>query len=509
MASKGGKTVNGLVDKAVIDVGSNSVRLVVFRTHETFFQPIFNEKVLAGLGRGVAQTGKLNPEGAVAAMAALKRYKRIIKARGVSNVLAVATAAVRVAEDGPDFIKAVKAQTGLRISIIAGLEEARLSALGVIAGAPDAVGVIGDLGGSSLELVPVGKGRVKRGISLPLGPLAMRAGGDMDIKAMSARIDEALDEASAQITTKDSGSFYAVGGAWRSLALVNMALRGHPLRVLHNYRISRDEAFELVHLVGSQSPASLARTPGLSSRRAPLLPYAALLLERILQRQFFESVTISGYGLREGLLYEELGSKARAKHPVLAGVKALAQQNWSSSRFGSEVQRWLEPVRDVLKSPFGEPRTNLMMAAACRLADIGARLHPDHRAQIAFDIVLFAPFAGLSHEERVALALCIFYRYSGDTTPPRGGLIGHLLGKEQKDWALGLGMSLRCAAAVSGRTSKLLKRTHVHLQDDQLYLVARDDAQELLTARAQKRLQEMAAALGLETGPPPNLDVAQ
>ncbi|PHS28662.1 MAG: hypothetical protein COA84_00260 [Robiginitomaculum sp.] len=499
---KTGKLASGLIDKAVIDVGSNSVRLVIFRTQETFFQPIFNEKVLAGLGRGVAQSGKLNPEGAVAAMAALKRYKRIIKARGISTILAVATAAVRNAEDGPDFIKEVKKETGLHIKIIKGEEEARLSALGVIAGAQDAMGVIGDLGGSSLELVPVGKGRVKRGISLPLGPLAMRAGDDMDIKNMTARIDIALDEASAQISTRAQGSFYAVGGAWRSLALVNMALRGHPLRVLHNYRISRDEAFELVHLVSTQSAQSLAKTPGLSSRRAPLLPYAALLLERILQRQFFDSVTISGYGLREGLLYEQLGSKARAVHPVLAGVKALAQQNWSSSRFGREVQRWLEPVQDVLCSPFGEKQTQLLVAAACRLADIGARLHPDHRAQIAFDIVLFAPFAGLTHEERVALALCIFYRYGGDAEPPRGGLVGHLLGKKQKEWAYGLGTSLRCAAAVSGRTAKLLKRTHVHRQDDHLCLVARDDAQELLTARAQKRLQAMAEALGLNAEAP-------
>ncbi len=488
---------NGLIDKAVIDVGSNSVRLVVFRTHGTFFQPIFNEKVLAGLGGGVAQTGKLDPEGVVSALAALKRYKRIIKARDVEHVLAVATAAVRVADDGPSFIDDIKKQTGLRVSVITGTEEARLSALGVIAGAPDAQGVIGDLGGSSLELVPVGKGRVKKGISLPLGPLAMRAGTDMDRAEMAARIDATLDQASSQISANARGNFYAVGGAWRSLALVNMALRGHPLRVLHNYTISRDEAFELAHLVGAQSSTSLGRTPGLSSRRAPLLPYAALLLERILQRQFFENVTISGYGLREGMLYEQLGSKARAVHPVLAGVKALAQQNWSSPRFGSAVQRWLDPVKGVLRSPFGNKRTELMVAAACRLADIGARLHPDHRAKIAFDIVLFAPFAGLSHEERVALALCIYYRYDGDTEPPRAGLIGQLLGKKQKDWAFGLGMSLRCAAAVSGRTAKLLKRTHIQIDGDYLDLIARDDAQELLTSRARKRLGAMATALGL------------
>ncbi len=499
MTAREGDRKNGLIDKAVIDVGSNSVRLVVFRTRETFFQPVFNEKVLAGLGKGLAETGTLNPDGVSAAMAALKRYKRIIKARGVKNILAVATAAVRIAKDGPEFIEDVKQQTGLKISIIEGEEEARLSALGVIAGAPDALGLVGDLGGSSLELVPVSMGRARRGISLPLGPLAMHAGSTISLKEMSGRIDAALDLATQQITAGGNGNFYAVGGAWRSLALVNMALRGHPLRILHNYTMSRDEAFELVHLVGAQSSASLGRTPGLSSRRAPLLPYAALLLERILQRNFFENITISSHGLREGLLYEQLSSKARAVHPVLAGVKALAQQNWASPRLGGELERWLNPVLDVQKAPFGKKRTNLMYSAACRLADIGARLHPDHRSEIAFDIVLFAPFAGLTHAERAALALCIFHRYAGDVTIPRAGLIGHLLGKKQRNWALGLGMSLRCAAAVSGRTAKLLKRTHIQIEGKTLQLLAREDAQELLTIRSRKRLGDMATALNLTT----------
>ena len=491
--------MHGLVDKAVIDVGSNSVRLVVFRTRETFFQPVFNEKVLAGLGRGLGQSGMLNPQGVSAALAALHRYKRILKAREVHNVLAVATAAVRQARDGAAFIDKVRRQTGLNIQVISGGKEARLSALGVIAGTPDARGVAGDLGGSSLELVPIAKGRARKGVSLPLGPLAMRASADMDRAAMTARIDAALDGAAKQFCKGDGGSFYAVGGAWRSLALVNMALRGHPLRVLHNYSIARDEAFALVHLVQAQRPESLGNVPGLSSRRAPMLPYAALLLECILQRQFFETVTISAYGLREGLLYDQLGSRARAVHPVLAGVKALAQQNWSSPRFGAQAQRWIEPVRGELGAPFGGKRSALLAAAACRLADIGARLHPDHRAEIAFDLVLYAPFAGLTHAERAALALCIFHRYAGTAKRPRAGLLDQLLGKPEKDWALGLGMSLRCAAAVSGRTAKLLKRTRVQVEDGALALLARDDTQELLTARAQKRLQGMAEALGLDT----------
>ncbi len=504
-AEKRLKNPAGLIDKAVIDVGSNSVRLVVYRTRDTFFQPIFNEKVLAGLGRGVMETGKLNPQGVIDALAALKRYQHILKARGVRNVLAVATAAVRVAQDGVDFIETVKRQTGLSIQIIPGEEEARLSALGVIAGAPEAAGLIGDLGGSSLELVPIGKGRVKRGISLPLGPLAMQSGAMLsgnstaERLALAARIDSQLDAVQSEISATANGDFYAVGGAWRALAIVHMSLRGHPLRVLHHYTMSRAEAFELVQLVETQRPDSLGGIPGLSARRAPLLPYAALLLERILQRQLFDNVVISAYGLREGLLYDRLRSKERAAHPMLAGVKALAQQNWSSPRFGPAVERWMEPVSGKMGIPFGKKRTALLNAAACRLADVGSRLHPDHRAEIAFDLVLYAPYPGLSHAERAALALSIFYRYAGEQTAPRAGLIGHLLGAKEQKWALALGLSLRCAAAVSGRTAKLLKHTHLEKENKKLRLIASENAQDLLTEKAHKRLQSMANALGLKT----------
>lgn len=493
---------SGLIDKAVIDVGSNSVRLVVFRTRDTFFQPIFNEKVMAALGRGVMETGKLNAPGVAMAIATLKRFQRILKARGIGNVLIVATAAVRIASDGPAFIEQVKRQTGLEIKVICGEEEARISAMGVIAGVPEASGLIGDLGGSSLELVPVGKGRVKRGISLPLGPLAVRIDGQsfdpasFDLNALRDCIDTQLDKAVAQFNGENS-DFYVVGGAWRALAMVHMNLRGHPLRVLHQYTISRDDAFELAHLVETQSPQSLLRIPGVSSRRTAFLPYAALLLERVLQRQLFKTVTVSAYGLREGLLYDQLPSKSRTVHPVLAGVKALAQQNWSSAGFGAAVERWIKPVSRQIGTPFAGKRTELLNAAACRLADIGSRLHPDHREQIAFDLILYAPYPGLSHAERAALALCVFYRYAGDKKPPNTGLIGQVVSDKQKKWALALGLTLRCAAAISGRTSKLLKRTHLEVQGEQLHLNALDDDQDLFTEQVIRYRQDMTKALGL------------
>ena len=487
-----------LIDKAVIDIGSNSVRLVVFRTSGSFLLPVFNEKVLAGLGRGLADTGKLNADGAKQALAALRRYRLILKARGVDAVRIVATAAVRSAGDGPDFVRIVANECGWDIEVLSGEDEARYSALGVIAAEPSGAGLVGDLGGSSLELVPINKGAVGTGISLPLGPLAMGIGEGDDTGQVEKHIDTALAQAEPQFNTQNIKNFYAVGGAWRSLALVNMELRGHPLRILNNYTIDRAEAFELAHLVRAQSAESLARIPGVSSRRAPHLPYAALLLERVLQRHMFKRVVVSAYGLREGLLYADLTSDERAEHPVLAGVRALAQQNWSSPGFGPQVERWLAPVADLFATPFGKSRTALLTAAACRLADLGARLHPDHRPELAFDIVLYAPFAGLTHGERAALALAVFHRYAGASAVPRAGLVAQLIDEPARIWALAMGQSLRCAASLSGRSAALLAQTHLQLEKGALGLCVDDEARDVLSPHTQKRLAAMAGALGLK-----------
>ncbi|MBU1539361.1 MAG: Ppx/GppA family phosphatase, partial [Alphaproteobacteria bacterium] len=140
-------------DVAAIDIGSNSVRLVLYRLEGRAIWTVFNEKVLAGLGRDMPVTGRLSVEGAAQAITALKRFSAVIE--GVQPALAfiAATAAVREAEDGPDFCDKVAAETGLRIRVLSGEEEARYAALGVLAGIPQADGVAGDLGGSSLELV--------------------------------------------------------------------------------------------------------------------------------------------------------------------------------------------------------------------------------------------------------------------------------------------------------------------------------------------------------------------
>jgi len=487
-----------LLDKAVIDIGSGSIRLMIFRTHANFFQPIFNEKVTASLGKGVRQTGLLNPKGVKTAKTAITRFMHIVKARGISDIYAVATAAVRDAKDGAAFLAMIKDSIGLSVRALDGPEEARLSALGVIAGEPLAEGLVADLGGSSLELASIIKGTPRHCNSQALGPLAIITDKGEPLSKMRERMDQVLSPALAKLKATKPMKLFIVGGAWRSLALVHMELRGYPLRILHNYRMSISEALSLTQLVINQSPASLAKVPGISSKRAAILPHAALLLERLLSLVTIDEVVVSAFGLREGLLFEALPPEAAKRHPVLTSVEAMAHQNWSSPEFGRAVETWLAAVFTHLKSPFDVERTQLLYKVVCQSADIGSRLHPDHRAEIAFDLILFAPFAGISHSERAALALAVFHRYAGPSAPPRVTMLMRLVGEDVRLWATVIGLGLRCAAAVSGRTPDLLARTQLKIVDNTIMLDAQDEESVLLTKIPGRRLADLANALGLK-----------
>ena len=244
---------------AVIDVGSNSVRLVIYRLDGRAIWTVYNEKALAGLGRDVPAAGRLSPEGVEAAITVLRRFRALLDGWKADEVLTVATAAVRDAADGPMFLKRVRDETGLSVRLLTGEEEARYAALGVLAGDPGAQGVVGDLGGSSLELIRLDGQAPADGVSLPLGPFALGAPRPLTIDRTRRVIEAALAPHAARFAGRE---FHAVGGAWRNLALLHMELAGYPLRVAHQYEMGRSDAVDLARFVERQSKASLQRIEG-------------------------------------------------------------------------------------------------------------------------------------------------------------------------------------------------------------------------------------------------------
>lgn len=482
-------------DVAVIDIGSNSVRLVVYRLEGRAVWTLFNEKVLAGLGRELASTGRLAPAGVKLAMQALRRFAAVLEGVQPDAVLIAATAAVREAEDGRAFCERVAAETGLQVRVLSGPEEARYAALGVVAGSPRADGVAADMGGASLELIRVEGGAPGEGVTLPLGPFALADPQGFDADRLRKRIDKRLKPAA---TAFAHPTLYAVGGAWRSLAQFHMVLGAYPLRIVHQYAMSAADAREAAQLLARQSRGSLESIDGVSKKRAETLPYAALVLEALIERLGVEKVEFSAWGVREGLLFEWLGAELTAQDPLIAGCAALGARQGVAPGLAGSLQGWLTRIMASQPGVFGTDRDALMTAAACNLADIGARLHPDHRVELTFDQVLRAPVPGQNHAERAYLATAVNARYGGGAATPEPATIERLLPPQARQRARILGLAIRLACDLSGRSPQLLANASAKVKDGTLSLTAATGfADVLLGEQTRRRAKALAEAMEL------------
>ena len=482
-------------DVAVIDVGSNSIRLVLYRIEGRAIWTVFNEKVLAGLGRDMRQTGRLSPEGVTAALGALRRFRAVLDGVRPDEIFTAATAAVRDAGDRLDFIGRVRGETGFKLRVLSGEDEARFAALGVAAGSPGATGVVGDLGGSSLELTRLNNGVPGAGVTLPLGPFALGLTKVIDAQALSAAAAAVIAPVASRFQTD---TFHAVGGAWRNLALVNMTMTHYPLHVVQQYEMSAAEALEVARFIARQSKGSLERIPGLSKKRAETLPAAAVVLQTLIERLGVKRVAISAYGVREGLLFDSMSPEVQAQNPLIEGCATLAARHNTSDAFGPALEAWLQPLWSGLAPLFDPARERVLLAAASRLSTLGAHLHPDHRADLAFDLVLRAPIAGQSHRERAFLAVTAFNRYTAAASNPEADVIGRLLSPEQLARARALGAALRLGFDLSGRSATLLSSAALSQERGELVLTVKSAAADMLLGeQISKRAAQLATALGL------------
>ncbi|MNU62467.1 Exopolyphosphatase [compost metagenome] len=484
---------------AVIDIGSNSVRLVLYRLEGRAVWTMFNEKVLAGLGRDLAATRRLSVPGVASAMTALRRFAAVIEGVQPDQTIIAATAAVREAEDGVEFCARVAAETGLQVRVLSGEEEARYSAFGVLAGAPGSQGVAADMGGASLELTRIGDGGrhrpLDKGVTLPLGPFALTDPKGFDVDRLRARIAKRLAPVAAPFATE---ALHAVGGAWRSLAQMHMAMTDHPLRIVHEYAMTAADARDLARLVARQSRGALEKLPGVSKRRAETLPYAALVLDGLIDALGLKSITFSAWGVREGLLYAGLSPEMAAVDPLLAGCSAWGGRQGVDPALPRALDGWLQPVVSAMPEAFGEERDAVLTSSVCRLADLGARLHPDHRVDLVFNQVLRSPIPGQTHAERAFLAVAMNARYGGEAKTPSPGAIDRLLSETGQKRARALGLAMRLACDLSGRSPQLLANAAATVEKGALRITAADGyADMLLGEQTRRRAKALAEAMGL------------
>jgi exopolyphosphatase / guanosine-5'-triphosphate,3'-diphosphate pyrophosphatase len=478
---------------AIVDIGSNSVRLVSYEALTRSPTPTFNEKVLCGLGKGVATTGFLTDDSVAKALAALQRFKVLCRTMRIEDVRALATAAVRDAANGPQFLELAELAIGCKIDLLAGQREAELSAQGVLSSIHEPDGVVGDLGGGSLELIDVHNGKTGRGVTFPLGGLSLMDSSERSPKKATRIARELL--AKAKLLDNLSGrTFYAVGGTWRALARLHMRQRQYPLQMMHNYVIPSRDALEFAKLVERIEADALLSIESVSAARRPLLAYGAAVLEEIIRKSNPKEIVISTLGVREGLLYESLSQADRDLDPLIVASQEFNLLRSRAPAHGEELFVW---TGQLMKSSHLDETVEeaRLRHAACLLSDVGWRAHPDYRGEQSLNLIANAAFIGVDHPGRAYLALAASYRHiAGDQEV--GPHLRSLVSPRLLDRARILGAAMRVAYIISAAMPGVLPKAPMVCQRGKVLLTLPPELAPLNSDRLQSRMKQFARLIG-------------
>jgi exopolyphosphatase/guanosine-5'-triphosphate,3'-diphosphate pyrophosphatase len=475
---------------AVVDIGSNSVRLVVYDELSRAPFPRFNEKSLCRLGEGLEETGRLGEESFARTVEACRRFRAISDAMAVARTDVLATEAVRKASNGEALIAAIAEAAGFEGRVLSGAEEARFAGLGVISGFYRPTGLVGDMGGGSLEVVEVLDDRVgERHVSLPLGALPVQAMLASAGRGARRRLDALLTERLPPAVIAEP-VFYAVGGGFRAIAKAHMAATGAAVRVVHGYALGARAARDFAKRLWNLSPEQLAGQPGVPQRRLATLPAAALVLDRLLKRLEPDRVVFSALGLREGWLYAQLSEAERYLDPLVEGAQIVGMAGARVPAFGAALAEWTDGL-----FPGETPADRRLRIAACALTDIAWRSHVDVQAEESFHRLLQFPLIGLDHLERVYLAAVIHARYGGGAGDPATAAALALLSPALRRRARILGRALRLGHRLSGCVGAILEATALHVEAGLVRLEVRSAAGIPDSDTLKSRLQDLAKAL--------------
>jgi exopolyphosphatase / guanosine-5'-triphosphate,3'-diphosphate pyrophosphatase len=473
----------------VIDVGSNSVRLVVFDGAARSPAYFYNEKVLCGLGKGLAETGLLHAEGRERALLALRRFSALSDGMALHSLTAVATAAVREARDGPAFCAQVLAQTGLALDVASGVQEARLSAQGVLLGWPDACGLVCDIGGASMELAEVASGEVGVCETSSLGTLRLNevAGGPQFLQNHIARAIAAMQSRFAP----HYDQLFLVGGSFRAIARLDMERQKYPLKVLHEYRMSPETLSQTLNWLEGQDPEALSQLGDTSTERLAQVPMAALVLRGLISAFSPKHIAVSSYGIREGMLYQRMPDELRRRDPLIEACLAMEATSARFPGFGQVLADWLAPLYAG-----ATPAQLRLVRAACLLHDVTWRAHPDYRAEVCFDNATRANLGGLDHQGRVFLGMALLHRYKNGRPSHQFYGMTEILSEEMHKQAETLGKAMRLGALLGGATTRAMGR--LHLCGDVLELALDPDNSNIFGEVVSRRLASLARVLDRE-----------
>lgn len=475
----------GLV--AIIDIGSNSVRMVVFHALKRVPLPLFNEKYMCALGKGLARTGKLNPEGVKHAELAIARFLLMAKRLEVASLDIIATAAVRDAENGAAFVEGLERQHGIKITIISGEREAELAAKAVLSAFHDPFGISADLGGGSMELATVERSRIGQVASCHLGSLRMLDASEGKREKMEELIKQEL-KSIGWLKEAKPPTIYAIGGGFRALGKLHIKKTHYPLDLVHDYAMSRRAVSQMCERLISMSPAEIAALPTISPKRAQTIVPTALVLQKLFAVTGAHEVRFSAAGIREGFFYDLLSSRMQKEDPLLSSAADLAALIGRSGSYAQELYDWMTPL--FANEPIVWQRIRL---ALCKLSEIAWSIDPNFRAGWAYRRIIQSSLKGIDHKERLMLALALFHRYQTRWKGDKSEI--SLLDERERQWARCIGLAANLAFQLSGGRAGNLYHAKLAFHDSKVLLTLDAEANPLRTEAVEKRVEGLGDAL--------------
>lgn len=475
---------------AIIDIGSNSVRMEVYGSESRSPHHVFSEAVLCGLGSRLGETRRLSRRGRTRALATLRRFHRLSAFLGVTRLEAYATAAVREAEDGAAFVDDIRTATGIEVTVTSGIEEARLSAEGVLLGDPGASGLVADLGGGSLELATVARGTVGTCASLPIGPLRM-LDGSRDTGAVRAEVEATLQD--CRMIDRHWHRLFLVGGSWRELARIHMKRSRYPLPIVQGYSLRRDEALELARWIARRTPDELAKYSRASKSRQAVIPFGAMILDLLIERCRIRQVVISSYGLREGAFDRGQCPAIRKQDPLLSACAAFERRFARAPGFGDELYRWIRPL-----FPGMQRADRRLVHACCLVNDVEWREHSDYRASISFEAMMRMNISGIDHVERTFLASALLFRHRARRATVKEKQALELLGRNRVARARILGQAIRVGEELSAAAPGVLPHCPVSIPGKHVEVRLAPKFEMLVSERVERELGLLGKSLSLK-----------
>lgn len=476
---------SGLV--GIIDIGSNSVRMVVYHGLRRVPLPLFNEKYMCALGKGLARTGKLNPQGVESAKAVIARFLVMAKRLRVESLDIVATAAVRDAENGKEFVRYLEREHGIEVTVITGEREAELAAQGILASVNEPFGISADLGGGSMELATVERSKIGHRTSLKLGSLRVLDGSEGSVAKMEQLAKKELKSVS-WLKDVSPPMIYAIGGGFRALAKLHMRKTDYPLDIVHEYVMSKRSVGQMFDKLVDMKPQEIAELPGISAKRAITLVPTAVVLQQLLQATGAPDVMFSVSGIREGFFYNLLNDEQKQEDALLASAEDLAALIGRQGSYAKELFNWMTPL--FINEPFLWRRLRM---ALCMLSELAWSIDPNFRATWAYNRIIQSSLKGMDHRERIMLALALYHRYQTKWKGEKTEL--KLLDERERLWARCVGLAANLAFNLSGGRAGNLHHARLTWHDGQVKLALDEEASPLRTETVEKRLDGLGDAL--------------